>query len=228
MGELEAFYARRRRVTFVICLASALQAILFGSLGLGAVFWTLVSLWLLTSASLATTLYCLGAIQFVMALPVAWAVRSGLLSHPPTQAEFDAWTGHDSAHEESEVAKEDGPAGRPPGTSPLFPKKIETTAELIPHPVAWMQLIFLVITAFNGYASKTLLSSIYSSIFDLSRVEAGYLAAASLGMFALGRFAVPYYFIDQMGGNSALVIVAATQLGAAGLSVWKSTSAPDA
>ena len=31
MGELEAFYARRRRVTFVICLASALQAILFGS-----------------------------------------------------------------------------------------------------------------------------------------------------------------------------------------------------
>ena len=80
-----------------------------------------------------------------------------------------------------------------------------------------MQLIFLVITAFNGYASKTLLSSIYSSIFDLSRVEAGYLAAASLGMFALGRFAVPYYFIDQMGGNSALVIVAATQLGAAGL-----------
>ena len=74
-----------------------------GAMGLGAVFWTLVSLWLLTSASLATTLYCLGAIQFVMALPVAWAVRSGLLSHPPTQAEFDAWTGH----EESEVAKED-------------------------------------------------------------------------------------------------------------------------
>ena len=70
-----------------------------------------------TSASLATTLYCLGAIQFVMALPVAWAVRSGLLSHPPTQAEFDAWTGH----EESEVAKEDGPAGRPPGTSPYTP-----------------------------------------------------------------------------------------------------------
>ena len=31
MGELEAFYARRRRVTFVICLASTLQAILFGS-----------------------------------------------------------------------------------------------------------------------------------------------------------------------------------------------------
>ena len=31
MGELEAFYARRRRVTFVISLASALQAILFGS-----------------------------------------------------------------------------------------------------------------------------------------------------------------------------------------------------
>ena len=29
--ELEAFYARRRRVTFVICLASTLQAILFGS-----------------------------------------------------------------------------------------------------------------------------------------------------------------------------------------------------
>jgi len=85
--------------------------------------------------------------------------------------------------------------------------------------MAWMQLIFLVITAFNGYASKTLLSSIYSSIFDLSRVEAGYLAAASLGMFALGRFAVPYYFIDQMGGNSALVIVAVTQLGAAGLCV---------
>ena len=31
MGELESFYARRRKVTFVICLASALQAILFGS-----------------------------------------------------------------------------------------------------------------------------------------------------------------------------------------------------
>ena len=31
MGELDTFYARRRRVTFVICLASALQAILFGS-----------------------------------------------------------------------------------------------------------------------------------------------------------------------------------------------------
>ena len=105
-----------------------------GAMGLGAVFWTLVSLWLTTSASLATTLYCLGAIQFVMALPVAWAVRSGLLSHPPTQAEFDAWTGH--AESDSEVTKEDGPAGRPPGTSPLFPKKIETTAELIPHPVA--------------------------------------------------------------------------------------------
>jgi hypothetical protein len=43
-----------------------------GAMGLGAVFWTLVSLWLLTSASLATTLYCLGAIQFVMALPVAF------------------------------------------------------------------------------------------------------------------------------------------------------------
>ena len=43
-----------------------------GAMGLGAVFWTLVSLWLTTSASLATTLYCLGAIQFVMALPVAF------------------------------------------------------------------------------------------------------------------------------------------------------------
>ena len=31
MGELDTFYARRRRVTFVICLASTLQAILFGS-----------------------------------------------------------------------------------------------------------------------------------------------------------------------------------------------------
>ena len=31
MGELEAFYARRRKVTVVIALASVLQAILFGS-----------------------------------------------------------------------------------------------------------------------------------------------------------------------------------------------------
>ena len=31
MGELEAFYARRRNVTVIISLASILQAILFGS-----------------------------------------------------------------------------------------------------------------------------------------------------------------------------------------------------
>ena len=57
----------------------------------------------------------------------------------------------------------------------------------------------------------------YSSIFDLSRVEAGYLAAASLGLFTLGRFAIPYFFIDRIGGNSSLVIRAAAQLGAAGV-----------
>ena len=63
-----------------------------GATGCGAIFWTLVSLWLLTGTSLATALYAIAAIMFALALPVMRAVKSGLLNSPPTQAEFDSWT----------------------------------------------------------------------------------------------------------------------------------------
>ena len=53
------------------------------------------------------------------------------------------------------------------------------------------------------------------------------MAAASLVLFAAGRFAIPYFFIDSIGGNASLWIRAVAQLGTAAIFVTLPTLAAD-
>merc|ERR1719291_152765 len=75
-----------------------------------------------------------------------------------------------------------------------------------------MQLVSGAGKAFVGYATKMLLSLMFADMFGVGQQAAAYLAAASLVLFALGRFAVPYFLMDHPRfGASALGISIAAQ-----------------
>uniref|UniRef100_A0A6V0BZC7 Nodulin-like domain-containing protein n=1 Tax=Zooxanthella nutricula TaxID=1333877 RepID=A0A6V0BZC7_9DINO len=105
-----------------------------------------------------------------------------------------------------------GAAPRPAGTSVLVPVVCKSTWELLHYPVTTMQLVSGAGKAFVGYATKVLLSSMFADMFGVSQLAAAYLAGGSLVLFALGRFAVPYFLMDHPRfGASALAISIAAQ-----------------
>ena len=190
-----------------------------GALGVGAIFWTLSSLWLITSTTVAGTLYAMAAMQAVMAVPLAWSVRTGLLSSPPSQDEYDVWSGASKSPDSASPPPAVQAGLRAAGTSALFPEKVSSTVTMLTRPVAHLQLVCGMITAFVGYATKTLMSTMLIVIFDLTLTQAGYYSAAALVLFAAGRFSIPFFLIDRIQGNASLVIRGASQLGTAGLFV---------
>jgi len=65
--------------------------------GSGAVFYTLLSGWIIHYGSLETYLYTLAGFQALTSLPVVLAVYLGWLDAPPTKDEFDAWNAEAAA-----------------------------------------------------------------------------------------------------------------------------------
>lgn len=194
-------------------------------------FAALVSGWTIVYGSLATCLYTLAGIQFLLSLYLAVSVLlTGRLDSPPTVDDVMRWTADHAASDmersepstssnDNSVTSED-PADevsmpvdavplRSPGTTHLVPVQLQSRREALRYPAVVLKLIQLATITFNGYATKVLLSSMFELTFALPKLTAAYLSALSLVLFLVGRALIPYYLLDSRYSSTLISTVAA-------------------
>ncbi len=187
-------------------------------LGGSTIFYTLFTAWVVNygghgfNMNLEICFYALAGLSICSVSWLTYETTIGSFDAAPTPAEFKEWlaaasTSTSADRDQSENAQtgsaqssDASPAGaqvRPAGTSALIPVKLENRWEALRYPVVWILAVYIFLEAFNGFATKVLLSSMFVLIFQLDQMLAAYLSALSLIFFFIGRGVVPFYFVGK-------------------------------
>jgi len=152
--------------------------------GAGAIFYTLFTGWIIagvySSSSLGICFYSLAAVQFILSCIITYAVSKGKLDAPPlslreksidskaSKKEENLW-GEDVARSDETLKDEESNEFSSKGSqcssllydAHLVPEQLSSRSEALKYSAVWLVLLQRGAVAFNGYATKVLLSSMY-------------------------------------------------------------------
>ena len=162
-------------------------------------------------ASLAVTLYTMGALMLLLCAPLCVLLGGGGFAiiglgrnfdFAPSPADYAEWVRKDASGE-------DGAAGDAAGTSASVPTPLKTLLSAYRAPVPCATAISYAAVISVGYSTKTLLSTMFVLIFSLSEIMSAYMSALTLLAFLVGRVVVPLY-LTPMGWSPTLLMCIAS------------------
>lgn len=182
-------------------------AIVGSAAGASAIFFTLFSGWVINGASLQVCLYVIGALMLFLSAYLILMIRGGKLEMIPSPDVIAMWMKEDEniGEDTPPISPPPNPTSTPikPGCSPHVPTVVMSRCggnhnrSPFSHSIYYPLVFFTFNVVFLGYATKVLLSSMFTLIFNLSESTSAYLSALSLVFFALGRALIPYYLLDS-------------------------------